>query len=98
MKRSQQCAHTAARVDHTSCISESIMGRSREERTVYPEVLCKTGGKGDKLQTEKLRFKDQINPLQCFRMLYDKHLTGAEEVGHLSWVKICLGDDQNTTG
>lgn len=90
MKRSQQRALAAAGVEHTSCITESIRGRSREERAVYPEVHCKMGGNGDKLQTEKLKFKDQN--------LYDKHLTGAEKLCHLSWVKICLGDDQNTTG
>lgn len=48
------------------------------------------GGTGDKVQTEKLKSKDQN--------LYDKHLTGAEKLCHISWVKICLGDDQNTTG
>lgn len=26
-----------------------------------------------------------------------QQLTGAEKLCHLSWVKICLGDDQNTT-
>lgn len=65
MKRSQQRAHAAARADwahhwadHTSCISESIRGRSREGRAVYPEVHCKTGGKGDKLETNSgLRIK-----------------------------------------
>lgn len=39
LKRSQQHALEATRVDHTSCNSESKRGRSGEGRAVYPE-LC----------------------------------------------------------
>lgn len=74
----------------SGCISESIRGRSREGRAAYPEVHCEMGGSGDRLQTDKFKFKD--------KNLCNKHLTGAEKLCYLSSVKICLGDDQNTIG
>lgn len=88
-KRSQQRALQQLELT-TPAALESTRGRAREGRVGYPEGHCKMGGTGDKVQTEKLKSKDQN--------LYDKHLTGAEKLCHISWVKICLGDDQNTTG
>lgn len=58
LKRSQQCGLVATRVEHTSCNSERKRGRSGEGRALYPEVHCKTGGNGDKLQrNSSLRMK-----------------------------------------
>lgn len=74
-----------------SCINKSISGRSREERDAYPEVHSKMRGNDHTLQRGKLKFSLRIK-------IFTIHTKQGQSCVSSSWLKICLGDDQNTTG